>query len=367
MMGLRALQNDNSDVSILHKKLDPWMIGGLSIIFLIFFHFFVSPSADTVRLSWVMYYISFFINWPHFIASYQMLYQDCKAHFSKPHYFWAGVVVPVILLLSLGYSIVSVDSHVLSWIVQLMFVTVGWHYVKQVFGMIVVPSALNGVFLNRLERVVILINLYSLWALSFCYGQSHERQADFYGVKYYLIGVPNSVMDTLLGIVILTGLIVVLTLVKKYIREAKSIHPYGILAYLGLYMWYLPAFHHAHFFYMIPFFHSLQYLLFVFAVKKNEYSDGQDLSSACGREVFVKRFGRFFGTSFILGMICFLWLPKWLDSQMSLAMNEQASALGGSVFMASFHLFINIHHYFIDNVIWTKESRNLRILLAKRA
>jgi len=118
---------------------------------------------------------------------------------------------------------------------------------------------------------------------------------------------------------------------------------------------------------MIPFFHSLQYLLFVFAVKKNEYSDGQDLSSACGREVFVKRFGRFFGTSFILGMICFLWLPKWLDSQMSLAMNEQASALGGSVFMASFHLFINIHHYFIDNVIWTKDSRNLRILLAKRA
>jgi hypothetical protein len=71
--------------------------------------------------------------------------------------------------------------------------------------------------------------------------------------------------------------------------------------------------------------------------------------------------------SFLLGMMGFLWLPKWLDSQVSLVMSEQYQALGGTIFMASFHLFINIHHYFIDNVIWTKDSRNLRILLAKKA
>jgi len=300
------------------------------------------------------------------MASYQLLYGDNGSEiFKKPALIWASVIVPLLLIFTFGYLIFNTHVHGLSWIVQLMFVSVGWHYVKQVFGMIIVPSAQNGVFLNGVERKIILTNLYSLWALSFLWGQSSEREASFYGVKYAIVGVSDLFIKGALAVVILTGMAAVVIILMRYLIEGRTVHPYGMLAYISLYAWYLPVSQHPHFFYMIPFFHSLQYLMFVMAVKHKENLTKFNLGEMVGRSLYVKALFKFFGVSIFSGLLFFMWLPELLDHYFMKYSPDQASLLGGSVFMASFHLFINIHHYFIDNVVWRKESKTLRILLAK--
>lgn len=361
------LEGSSTTTPFVYKRtLDLWLVGGVSLLFFALFQFFVSPQSDVAHISWIMYYLSFFVNWPHFMASYQLLYQD-QSHqiLKKPAFFWAGIVVPLLLLGFFGFWIMSSNAEGLSWMIQFMFITVGWHYVKQVFGMMVVPAAQSGLFYSKLERRVVLFNLYCLWALSFGYGQSSARGAEFYGVRYAIVGVPDEVMQVLLAMVLVSALGVVWVLLKKFIREGRFLHPYGLLAYVSLYVWYLPAAQHPHFFYMIPFFHSLQYLMFVLAVKNREYSNAVDISSVEGRQFWIQKMTAFFGLGIILGLVSFLWLPSWLDSQFSRFSPYQSQIFGGSVFMACFHLFINIHHYFIDNVIWKKDSPTIRILMAK--
>ena len=61
-------------------------------------------------------------------------------------------------------------------------------------------------------------------------------------------------------------------ILKKFIQEGKWIPLNSVAAFITLYIWHIPALFHPGFFLMIPFFHSLQYLLFAFAYTKNRFA-----------------------------------------------------------------------------------------------
>ena len=66
----------------------------------------------------------------------------------------------------------------------------------------------------------------------------------------------------------------------------------------------------------------------------------------------------------ILGAAGFWWAPTALDT---LAGYDRA-VFGTTVFVFIAWTFINIHHYFIDNVIWRRENpETRRHLFAARA
>ncbi|MCX7675022.1 MAG: hypothetical protein N2Z70_04240, partial [Bdellovibrionaceae bacterium] len=256
---------------ILSSRWDSWLVGGLSLLFLILFHFFVSPQADIKTISWTMYYASFVVNWPHFMMSYQILYGDLRSHWpEKKRYLWAGLVVPLLLIVAFAFSYLLPSPVGMGLLVQLMFVSVGWHYVKQVYGMMVVPAAKIGFSFDRPLRVAALSNLYSLWALSFVNGNYQERQAEFYGVKYFIPGLPTWLLTVCYVAVGATGLIFLFLLLRRWWERGQWLPAISWVSFLSLYAWYLPITYHPHFFYMVPFFHSLQYILFVAALKRNQ-------------------------------------------------------------------------------------------------
>ena len=94
--------NEKQDKSyFLHPVVDTLMIGGLALIFYVAMHLMVEPNANTSRLAWIMFYASFAINFPHFMASYVLLYGDHRAKiFSNNRFFWAAVIVPILLIAS---------------------------------------------------------------------------------------------------------------------------------------------------------------------------------------------------------------------------------------------------------------------------
>ncbi|MEX1317921.1 MAG: hypothetical protein AB1Z22_12465, partial [Synechococcaceae cyanobacterium] len=56
-----------------------------------------------------------------------------------------------------------------------------------------------------------------------------------------------------------------------------------------------------------------------------------------------------------LGYLGFWTLPGWLDTHVDLPQQ----LFGHSLFLFSFWIFINIHHYFMDSVMWRRENHEV--------
>ena len=72
--------------------------------------------------------------------------------------------MPAALVVWAVVAIAARSAESLGWMVQLMFFLVGWHYVKQGFGVLTVLSARRGVRIMPRERAVILLHCFAGWA-----------------------------------------------------------------------------------------------------------------------------------------------------------------------------------------------------------
>lgn len=147
--------------------------------------------------------------------------------------------------------------------------------------------------------------------------------------------------------------------VYRYIESGKLPASSAVVAIGSLYIWYLPVFYHPHFAYLIPFFHSLQYLVLVWFFKVNQVTARIDNSKEDEVEQRLSWVGMFVGyivVAFVLGALFFEVIPRSLDS---LKLFESPD-MGVNPFLVAFLVFINIHHYFIDNVIWRSTNPEVK-------
>ena len=70
----------------------------------------------------------------------------------------------------------------------------------------------------------------------------------------------------------------------------------------------------------------------------------------------MKRFAKFVVGGMVLGWIGFVALPILFD----VSLTPDQTMWGPSVFVFIFVMWINIHHYFIDNVIWRRDNEDVR-------
>src|SRR5690606_34777654 len=112
--------------------------------------------------------------------------------------------------------------------------------------------------------------------------------------------------------------------------------------------------------YLIPGLHSLQSLCFVYLLRRNQ-------ARAEGHESGVARVGPrlvlLTVTSLGLGWLLFRGGPGFLDAHLVLNDPELPGGLGPTPYLAAIGTFVNIHHYFMDNVIWRRENPDSRYLM----
>jgi nicotinamide riboside transporter PnuC len=112
----------------------------------------------------------------------------------------------------------------------------------------------------------------------------------------------------------------------------------------------------------VPAFHSLQYLLFVWRYQVNkahaEATVTERAQISLGRRTVVMRVARFVLVGMVLGFIGFMALPALLEASLT-----PDPVWGGTVFVFILAAFINLHHYFIDNVIWRRDNEDVRRFL----
>ncbi|MEX2961323.1 hypothetical protein [Microbulbifer sp. TYP-18] len=330
---------------------DSFFVFGLSgIVFILFLLFGESlKEGDWWYTSWLL---AFLINSPHFLISYLLFYRLHKGLlFKQLPFFSVGIAVPLVLLslfLVLGFS-QRTDLLVVPLFV--MFFLVGWHYIKQCFGCFIILNGMNGVKLSLVEQSFLKYSLFLLWFCSFFALFSNlEVESQFWNYDYVVPAIPRPVLSIaeFLGYLSL-GLVSGWLLYRRAsgVKDTFS----AVLALISAYVWLLPLFRLPGFALFIPLFHSLQYMLFSHVLVVNE-EKARDAGSGYLKPVVLF----WWGPAFILGALCFHFVPDILDKSFS----EISEAFGGLFFLIAFVLFINIHHYLIDSVMWKGKNTIVR-------
>ena len=330
------------------------LLGGGSLIILLAIRAAAAGMADGFAWSLaVTVTLAMVVNHPHFAASYLIFYSDFHSKLTSPtyeitlrrRYFLVGVAAPVALCGFFTACITTGNAAILGLSASGMTFLVGWHYVKQGFGMAMLDAALKRRFFDTNERKIMLLNAYAVWILAWLL--MNRMLADettvHFGIPFVLIPVPNWLLGVACTVALATSVRCIWLLVARY-RARKLTAWNGVAGYaIALYIWLLAR--EPILLLWVPLFHSLQYLGVVTRYKLNEAAQKED-SWGTRRLKFT-----LFAVSAIgLGYVGFWVLPQWLTDRV----DYDRTLFGGSLFFFLTWVFINVHHYLLDSVMWRK-------------
>jgi hypothetical protein len=366
------------------RFLDFWLLGGASLlVWLVMF------SVQGFRASWAIDQhfknltvttatLSLLVNYPHFLISYKLAYSRGRAFITRN--WWQLIAVPIVLvgMFALAFfeynrpvgqvPIVSSLARVLSqWganggvvagprlgdvlftaVFNLMIFTVGWHYTKQVFGCMMVYAYFDGYALTKSQRALTKWALLSIWGMNFVYGNISGAENTFSQFRYHSFDLPD-IAAPVSELVVFAGFALVLYKVFYANYRSTGARP-GVnmlVPFVALYVWWLPQTRQYEFYFLLtPLFHSLQYLAFVYKMEDTR------LKATHHRELRATLI--VFGIV-LAGWLAFEFLPNTIDNQLG-----TFNAWQMFFFFTAAMLFINIHHYFIDNVIWRFKDPEVR-------
>ncbi len=341
------------------------LLGGGSVIPLLLVAYFWPSGSDTGELAAATMLIANLVNHPHFAHSYQLFYRDfasrgfgtCFPDALRWRYLFAALGVPLLLVGFFGYCLATGNPTLLGKAANLMFFLVGWHYVKQGFGMLMVDAALKRNFFDARQKRWLLWNAYSVWATSWLLVNQTYKKHEYWGLNYYTFGIPDWLMTSAFVVLAITTLLALIALSKKLANWRHMPMPLnGMIAYLtSLYLWLLVR--HPAMLLVIPAFHSLQYLAVVWRYRLNIEKDKSRNNTGIikGRGPWPG-FLLFIFLGLVLGYLAFWRIPYGLDAHL----NYDREVYGGALSLFIFWIFINVHHYFLDNVMWRKDNPDTR-------
>jgi hypothetical protein len=337
------------------------IVGGLSLLVIPFLAWIPWDPASVAKAGVVSSLLTFAINDPHFTFSYLILYDRywyklTKAPFSQINrlrYLIAGIVAPVALAAWMAWAVLGSHPEALGRMVNAMFSLVGWHYVKQSYGILVVLSGRKNVPFDALEAAVLKANAYAVWITSWI-GMQYGATGNLYGVTFTTFKSPMHIYLAAAAVCGVCFLALLGLIARRYWRGKPMPPANAWVGYVaGLYAWLFILYTSPVVLLFVPMWHALQYLLFVW-----KYQKGKARNRAATATEYRIYSAVFIGSGIALGAALFLWVPRYLD----LHLFYDVELFGPTLFMALFALFINIHHYFIDNAIWRKDNPEMRYL-----
>jgi hypothetical protein len=319
------------------------------------------------------------INNPHFANSYQIFYRTFGVIVSDPasdrmlrtRYLWAGVGAPVLIVLSFAAALAWGDARTIGLAGNAMGFFVGWHYVKQGYGMLMVDAAQRRGYFGESDKKVLLVNSYACWIVSWLAVNATAHERNLWGLRFAMLDVPPALLWLGGGALAVTSAYTAWILVRHARAHRGTVPVTGIMAYIAaLYPWIF-LFSQPVLGVLIPAMHSLQYLVIVWRYQINVEQAKPDAAVRSGwigsmrfaPTKAVTRFVVFIVWAIALGVFGFWAFPTLLDT----VVPYDHAMYGNYLFMFLLTIFINVHHYFIDNAMWRKENpHTLRHLFSHR-
>ena len=342
--------------AILSPLVDAFCTGGLSlalfgamIVAALVGHFTFNSS----QFQWCLLIATALVNWPHFMASYRLLYGSPE---TRRRYTWASLILPAMLVVYCLAAIVVpritasdvfdvasgdvpasrelVDPTMLRALFVVNLFYLAWHYTGQGWGMCASFAYLQGLRFDNRERHLVRIGFRALLVVH---------------VVAVLAGLDElspEIRETVTRVQPWTLAAAALTIPLGMAGFALAWRRTGRLPWLrtvvpwgSMYVWYamLPIVPES--FVWLQLAHALQYLEFPLRVELNrrERRTKPRRAPKLPRAGYV---GLYYGALVVAGLVVFA---------SPFLLNRGADGIALAALIAA---AVNVHHYFVDGCIW---------------
>ena len=364
---------------LIQGRVDAVLGGGLSLAIAI--AVIIGGALSESKMDWALGFIvaylftDLLINSPHFIASYRILYSKRQNIRKHPFVTLALPALAISLLIYVCYwgpvntpqeytqtqatqtqatqaekTLTDANPglpqpYVMVALTVLAPIFLGWHYMGQSWGTTACFAYLAGFRLNPSQRKLLRFGFLSLFAYHLTWACASmeilEQLFPQQRAGEFMIKALMSACRVLVLASFLAGLWGFFQIAQEHKRRI----PAAVwLPWVATYSWYVMVDVYPQAFFLLQIFHALQYLMFPARVEMNQHH-----TNHVGKHMLI-----YYGALVLVGYIAFEWtsLVEWTD----LANQSGTMILLGTATM----MCINIHHYFIDAVIWKIREPEVR-------
>ncbi len=339
---LKSKETSSTITAAPKALITPWIdaagIGGVAVILLSTVLLLQLPISEKewARLIAVL---TALINWPHFMASYRVLYNTRE---NVRRYPWASLYIPALLLASAGGAIVMWMNEIpfgYTLLDYLSAIYLAWHYTGQGWGTTATFARLGDVNMTTAERRSLrwVFHAFLVWHLAL-YHLKTGNIPPFLRWNALISSLPQFSWIAHISLAISA---VVFWRISK--RMGRVVPVRMILPVLSLYLGYTLFSQQGHIgLVVLQLAHALQYLTFTSRVEINRHRPSHPLpwiavyySALCVSAwlVFngILKFGPSIGALPIVNMVGLTWVN-----------------------------IVTIHHYFVDGCIWKLSNPEVR-------
>ena len=281
------------------------------------------------------------INMPHFMASYRIVY---RSRASILEHKWASIWIPLILIVSILGALWEAQYSPAGVVIIISVASgyLAWHYTGQVWGMMASYAYLDGISFEKSERFLIRTGLRILlaWHVTwFLYTQLRDPSK----VRpVYLIISAGTLIAFVLGVI---------GLARMRRRTGKLPPTRALVAWIAIFVWYAVMGRDPKAIFWIQIAHALQYLAFPIRVEINNTAASHPAHGILVRHMVI--YGAvLLAASYLIAQV----VPGPAMSVVANIFGEQP----GKVTPILMLMFLNIHHYFTDGVIWKISNPEVR-------
>ena len=327
--------------SIITPTVDLLLAGGLSLI--VFVPLLLSGRSDLVLIgAGAQAWLATAINMPHFMASYRLVYRSRE---SILRHRWASIYVPVSLLV---YIVLALWEAQTSPVFVIILVSVSsaylaWHYTGQVWGMMASYAYLEGASFDKSERRLIRTGLRILLAWHVTWFLYTQLKNPGPVRPFYLLISAGTLAAFAIGLYGLT---------RFRRRTGKWPPARALVAWAALFVWYAVMARDPKALFWIQIAHALQYLAFPIRVEVNS----AERAPAHSRGRTVVHLIVYGATLLLVSYVVAQIVPGTAMGAVANVFGEEPGKAAPILLL----MFINIHHYFTDGVIWHIRNPEVR-------
>jgi hypothetical protein len=318
-------------------------LGGASIILYVVMRLFTeNERTETViaagaALAWI-------INWPHFAATNARLYGSRE---NLAQYPITAIGAPLFVFVGIFASL-RFPNLIAPWWCKLFMFWSPYHFSGQTVGLTLLYARRTGFHFSKVMRLCLSSFVFSSYLLPIVRFEATTTGSQYYGIKYPSLGIPQWTPDVVTALLITSGLGLAVLVAQKAITEKRRPPPIVLLPAVTQVVWFLPGGRWATFSEFVPLFHSLQYMLVAWSLMLKEKLDGGGHQPSV--RFVVGSSVRWYVLVVLGGGVLFWALPHLMSR-----------ASGTTIWFSTAIVIagVQIHHFFVDGVIWKLRSKNV--------
>lgn len=335
--------------ALVGRRLDGWLTGWIAVVLWVVAQTGAYLGHPLGSFGIPTYWPAAVLGAMHFGMSYRLAYGRPGAVRERPV---ALAIFPIALAAAL---MVIVLVTVLSGteatrnstraLVTVVFLTTTWHYIKQVYGIVRLGARYRGITLTAVDVRVLRYCLYPLWLVGAAQVLSIGTSTRYAGLSIGLGLVPAFVFSVV-RVIGLACAVAIASVVWRSARRHQVWPPALMVApYAAAFLWLLAPTDYLGATLALGALHGVQYLACCY---RAEVATSGSLSPRT-----ALRWVEVFGGAACGGLLLTVWLPQRLN--MSVATSDAPL-----LFTAVCFVFLNLHHYVIDAVIWRSGGQLVR-------